>query len=31
LNEEKQKKIDIQEYGFAKTALEKVSPTLWTA
>lgn len=31
LDEEKQKKKDIETYGFAKTFLEKESPTLWTA
>lgn len=31
LDEEKQKKKDIEIYGFAKSFLEKESPTLWTA
>ena len=29
LNEEKQIKEDIKQYGFAKSKLEKASPTLW--
>jgi len=31
IDEERQKKKDIEIYGFAKSYLEKVSPTLWTA
>lgn len=31
LDEERQKKKDIEIYGFAKSFLEKESPTLWTA
>ena len=30
LNEEKQAKKDIEEFGFAKTKMEKTHPTLWT-
>lgn len=30
LNEEKQIKEDIEKYGFAKTKLDKVYPTLWS-
>jgi len=30
LNEEKQIKKDIQEFGFEKSKMEKITPTLWT-
>ena len=30
LNEEKQAKKDIEQYGFAKSKMEKIAPTLWT-
>jgi DNA modification methylase len=30
LMEEKQAKIDIELYGFDKTKLEKIAPTLWS-
>lgn len=30
INETKQEMIDIEKYGFAKTKLEKIAPTLWS-